>query len=50
MHLAIIRTVDGRVCAAREDGTQLVLLPWADLGALLAEPDWARNARAPAVP
>jgi acylpyruvate hydrolase len=40
MRLATIRTPDGTTAAARLDGDELVLLPYPDVVALLAEPGW----------
>jgi acylpyruvate hydrolase len=47
MKLATLRTADG-TRAVRRDGDTLVDLGYADLGALLAEPDWRERARAAA--
>jgi acylpyruvate hydrolase len=40
MRLATIRRTDGTTAAARLDGDELVLLPYPDVVALLAEPRW----------
>ncbi|MDX6422499.1 MAG: acylpyruvate hydrolase [Trebonia sp.] len=40
MHLATVRAADGRTHAAREQGAELTLLPWADVNALLQQADW----------
>ncbi|HEV8623621.1 MAG TPA: fumarylacetoacetate hydrolase family protein [Acidimicrobiia bacterium] len=40
MRLATIRRTDGTTAAARLDGDELVLLPYPDVVALLAEPGW----------
>ncbi|UBU10232.1 fumarylacetoacetate hydrolase family protein [Nonomuraea gerenzanensis] len=44
MKLATIRTADGRTRAVRVDGDTLVDLGLADVGELLARPDWAEHA------
>ncbi|NUP61545.1 MAG: fumarylacetoacetate hydrolase family protein [Nonomuraea sp.] len=44
MKLATIRTADGDTRAVRVDGENLVDLGFADVGALLARPDWAEHA------
>ena len=46
MRLATIRRPDGTTSAARLDGDDLVLLPYPDLVALLAEPGWREAAAA----
>ena len=46
MRLATIRRPDGGTCAARLDGDDLVLLPYTDVVALLAEPGWRETATA----
>ena len=40
MRLATVRRADGTTAAARLEGDELVLLPYPDVVALLAEPDW----------
>ncbi|HEY2638690.1 MAG TPA: fumarylacetoacetate hydrolase family protein [Streptosporangiaceae bacterium] len=45
MRLTTVRLADGRTTAAREEGDELVLLPWPDLGALLSSgEDWPAQA------
>lgn len=44
MRLATIRRTDGTTVAARLDGDELVLLPYPDVVALLAEPGWREAA------
>jgi acylpyruvate hydrolase len=44
MRLATIRRPDGTTAAARLDGDDLVLLPYPDVVALLAEPGWQEAA------
>ncbi|HEV8624410.1 MAG TPA: fumarylacetoacetate hydrolase family protein [Acidimicrobiia bacterium] len=44
MRLATIRRTDGTTAAARLDGDELVLLPYPDVVALLAEPGWQEAA------
>ena len=46
MRLATIRRPDGTTAAARLDGDELVLLPYPDVVALLAEPGWRDAAAA----
>ena len=47
MRLATIRRPDGTTTAARLDGDELVVLPYPDVVALLAEPGWREAAAAP---
>ncbi|MET7568448.1 fumarylacetoacetate hydrolase family protein [Streptomyces sp. NPDC005492] len=44
MRLSTVRVADGRTTAARQEGDELVLLPFCDLGALLAADDWRDRA------
>jgi acylpyruvate hydrolase len=44
MRLATIRQPDGTTTAARVEGDELVLLPYQDVVALLAEPNWRQAA------
>jgi acylpyruvate hydrolase len=44
MRLATIRRPDGTTAAARLDGDELILLPYPDVVALLAEPGWREAA------
>src|SRR5919197_125678 len=44
MRLATIRRPDGTTAAARLDGDELVVLPYPDVVALLAEPGWRETA------
>jgi acylpyruvate hydrolase len=44
MRLATIRRPDGTTAAARLEGDELVLLPYSDVVALLAEPGWREAA------
>jgi acylpyruvate hydrolase len=46
MRLATIRRPDGTTAAARLDGDELVVLPYPDVVALLAEPGWREAAGA----
>ena len=46
MRLATVRRPDGTTAAARLDGDELVLLPYPDVVALLAEPGWIDDAAA----
>jgi acylpyruvate hydrolase len=46
MRLATIRRPDGTTAAARLDGDELVVLPFSDLVALLADPGWQDTAAA----
>ncbi len=48
MRLTTIRRPDGTTAAARLDGDDLVLLPYPDVVALLAEPGWRRRPPRPA--
>ena len=44
MRLATVRRTDGTTAAARLDGDELVLLPYPDVAALLADPSWRESA------
>jgi acylpyruvate hydrolase len=46
MRLATVRRSDGTTAAARLEGDELILLPYLDVGALLAEPEWREAAGA----
>ena len=48
MRLATIRRPDSTTAAARVDGDELVVLPYPDVVALLAEPGWPEAAASPA--
>ena len=48
MRLATVRRADGSTAAARLEGDELILLPYPDVVALLAEPGWAEASSAPA--
>jgi len=47
MRLATIRRPDGTTVAARLEGDEVVVLPFSDVVALLAEPGWREAAAAP---
>ncbi len=46
MRLATVRRSDGTTAAARLEGDELILLPYPDVVALLAEPEWQETAGA----